>query len=481
MSYRTNISAILAAITLTACGSPGESEPAACTLCGDLNDIIGSIRSKTGSQSEMESWAIAAIERDTGIARVGEIDSAGLYTLTKLRTDMPQTLALLSPDYILTAVLSIASTTPGAVNQFIEVGKPNLPLLINSGTILEFQNFEGLTVTKDLAADADGDLEPDGMVSISGQNSALRGFGLQGFDLQGATPGPQPVDTDTDGNLNATDPDIDGDGLVNWLDSDDNGNGIRDVFDGDANGDLQNDKAPGANNTDLYFKEGVEYIAVQFEMAPKEDGSGNVTTLKFTTKVRDEVVPDAIQIRGAPSLIKDATYKVKDEQGNETVQAWNQQLFDDGNSDDGNPGDRIFAKRIDLAEAKSPRFFETIFFELAFGGESRYYVDFPYIFPDLKPSPVTAQYNAATRMVILLGNPFGPNIQDYSWVITVFNADGKNIWQSESVPATTRTFQIQENILVAGQTYKYSVAAMTLDKVPGYPAYTIHSKKYDVK
>ncbi len=481
MTYRRNIAAIIfASAALAGCGEPGETKSSPCSLCGDYNDVVGSIRSKTGSQSSQMAWALAAFEHDSGIARVAEIDNAGLYTFRQLNTDVPQTLALMTPDYILTAVLSITGTVPKSIRQYVDVDRASLPLLINNGPIIQFQNTDGLVVTRDLASDIDGDGIPEGSVSLGASSVATAAALHGGFNLQAAAP-PVPTDTDLDGAQNYNDPDIDGDGIINVLDPDDNGNGILDVFDGDANGDLLNDI--GAKNTDLYFNEGVEWVAVQFDMAPKDDGTGMRTTLKFTTKVRDNVTPDAIQIRGAPSMLNNATYEAKDDAGAVSVQAWNRQLFDDGVSEDNSKGDRIFAKRIDLAEAKAPRAHEAVFFQLVFNAASApYFIEFPYIFPNLKPAAVTAQYEKTSRTVLLLGNPFGPEIQDFIWLVNVYDANGVNLlWQSQPIPASNRQFPIQENIMVAGQTYKYSVSAQTLDKIPGYPAYTISSVKYEVK
>ncbi len=486
MTQRKHYKSILLSslLLVTACGGTGESKSAGCSLCGDLNDITGSIRSKTGSQAQMQGWVVAAFEHDTGIARVSDVDLAGLYTLRKVRTDVTQTLALLTPDYILTAVLSVPGTVDKTIRQFIKMDRPTLPLMINNGPIITFQNFDGITVKKDAASDQDGDGIPDGSVSLGASGGAGLtddlGENLAGFNLQTASTVPQNIDTDKDGVPNSRDPDIDGDGIINVLDPDDNGNGILDVFDGDANGDLANDTAPGANNTDLYFTQGVEYIAVQFDMSPKDDGSGNETTLKFTAKVRDEVTPDAVQIRGAPSLLNNATYIAKDNTGADSIQAWNRQLFDDGLSEDANPGDRTFAKRVTLADAKAPRAHEAVFFQLVFGGKAPYYVEFPYVFPDLKPAAITAQYESTSKTVLLIGNPFGNDIQDFIWTINVYDDTGHNIWQSKPIVGSTRQFAIQDNILEKGKAYKFSVAAQTLDKIQGYPAYTINSIKYDV-
>ncbi len=466
MAIKTLLKLNIVIALVMSCGSPGDKPVVTCALCGTLNDIRGSIGTKSGSQAQMVGWVVASFERDTGIARASEVDNAGLFTFGMLRTDQAQTLALLTPDYILQAVLSIPSGNEKAIQQFFTINKPILPKLINSGPILTFQNFEGIKVSKELAADQNGDQIPDGAQHI------------QGISL---TQSPAVTDTDLDGVPNFKDTDIDGDGVINVIDPDDDGDGIRDAFDGDQNSDLLNDSARNGDNFDLYFKEGVEWIAVQHESKPKDDGTGVDTTLKFSTKVRSDVTPNAVQIRGAPSLLNSATFYTPDASGTLTIQPWNRLLQDDGISEDSGANDRLFAKKVNLATGKAPRSYETVFFQLAFGTpEKPWYLEYPYIFPDVKTSTISAQYDPNTRTVLLVGNPFG-DVQDFVWIITVWDSKSNAIWTSQSVPGTTRQFQVQENILVTGETYKYSVVAQTLDKIPGYPAYTIHSIKYDLK
>lgn len=455
-----------ALVALNGCGRAGDKVVEACVLCGTMNDIRGSIGNKSGSQAQMAGWVVAMFETDTGLARVAEVDNAGLFTLVKVRTDKVQTLAMMTPDYILQAVLSMPGPNDKTISQFFTISKNTLPKLINNGPIITFQNFDGIKPTKDIASAQKGDGIPDGAAHIQGLSLVQQ---------------PSPVDTDQDGIPNYKDPDIDGDGVINWIDPDDDGDGIRDPFDADQNADLVNDSSPTGHNFDLYFKEGVEWISVQHESRPKEDGSAIDTTLKFSTKVRDDVTPFAVQIRGAPSLLNSATFMAPDVTGQLTVQPWNRLLADDGVSEDSGANDRLFAKKINLVSGKAPRSYETIFFQLAFGTkEAPWYVEFPYIFPDVKISTISAQYDPNTRTVLLVGNPFG-DVQDFIWTITVYDSKLTPVWTSAAVPGATRQFQVQENILVSGETYKYSVVAQSLDKIPGYPAYTVYSVKYDLK
>jgi hypothetical protein len=477
-----------AGLAVAACGRAGEADSVACALCGPRNDIRGSISSQNGSQAQMAGWVVTAFEKDTGIARVSEVDGAGLFTLQQSRTEKAQTLALLSPDYIVQSVLSIPNEkAPATIKQFFQYKSPNLPKLIHKGQIVSFQDFQGITVTKDLASDQDSNGVPDGSTSIDGDPTKLwegwqllaqAAAGEASFSLQAGA-----VDLDLDGTPNQKDPDIDGDGIINWLDPDDNGNGIRDPFDGDQNGDLENDAAPGQEDIDLYFKEGVEYVAVQFEMKPKADASGDETTLKFTTKIRKDVTPLSVQIRGAPSLLNGANFIAPDAAGVPTVVAWNRLLGDDGLSEDNSANDRIYSKKVVLEGSKTPRFHEVVFFQLVFGTPDKpWYMEFPYTFPDLRPSGITAQYEPNARAVLLIGNPFGDQIQDFVWAINIWDESlTKVLWTSQAQSGTVRQATIPENVLVADTVYKYTVVAQTMDKVPGFPAYTVHSPTYDLE
>lgn len=458
--------AIAVGLGALACGKAGEKAEEGCGICGPLADIRGSVAARSGSQSLMQGWVLATFEQETAISRVAEADNAGLFTLKQLRTDTAQTMALLTPDYILQAVLAVPGKTDKVLNQYFTVEKPTIPLLINNGPIISFQNLDGLKVAPGIIADQNGDGIPDGAPNI------------QGMSLSST---PAATDTDRDSIPNYRDGDIDGDGINNVIDPDDDGDGTLDVFDGDQNSDLVNDTAPGGSNTDLYFKEGVNWISVQYELRPKENSTDMETTIKFMTKVRDNVVPNAVQIRGAPSLLNAATYMAPDSAGNMTVQPWNRLLADDGLNEDSGAGDRLFARRVTLAAGKTPRAYETVFFQLTFGTvKSQWSMEFAYLFPPIKPAAITAQYDAVTRAVLIVGDPFS-GIQDYVWTITLWGSNNRAIWTSQAVPGNKRQFQVQENVLVPGESYKFSISAQSLDKIPGFPSYIVQSPKYDLK
>jgi hypothetical protein len=99
----------------------------------------------------------------------------------------------------------------------------------------------------------------------------------------------------------------------------------------------------------------------------------------------------------------------------------------------------------------------------------------------VKPAPINAAYDKSTKRVMLLGNPFG-EIQDYVWQIYVWDAtSGASVWNSRAIPGGTKQFNIKDQFIDSEGTYKFSVIAQSLDKIPSYPSYAIHSKKYDLK
>ncbi len=452
------------------------SRPAPLTLEATANTTLrGAIHDENGGGARtLQGWIVAAIERDTRIARVGEIDAAGLFTLPRVSTHRPQTLALLTPDYQLSAVLSIPNRTPSTIRQFFTTSARELPILINRGAIITFHNLDGLRVTRDLASDQNGDGVPDGSVSIGERPLESMAF------LDGRRD--SSVDFDMDGVPNERDTDIDGDGIMNVLDPDDNGNGVLDIFDPDANGDYVADATPGEADTDPFFVEGTEWISTQFAMRPRDDGDGFETSLTFITKVRDDVTPVAVAVRGAPSLLNGSYFISTSASGDPLMTAFNRLLADDGQSHDGRAGDGIFGRKVILQDGKEPRAHETLFFQLAFGPrESPWHLEFPFVFPDLRLDAISAQYDASTRTALLVGNPFG-EFQTFQWHAIVSNAaDGKVVWTSVDSSGQNRTMAIPEHIFTAGVDYKLELVAVVPDKIQGMPSYSVYSRKYDIE
>jgi hypothetical protein len=466
----TFVALFLAAI-LISCGTAGTGSGSSCGVCGADTDIKGSITSQFGSSAQMKGWVVVFIEKLTGISRVAEVDNAGLYSLRKVKSSVAQTIVLLSPDYIVQSVLSIPPKTQSpAIRQYFKINNSIIPQLIHKGPIIQFQEIVGISITNDLAADADSDSIPDGS---PGEAASLVQIG----DDMGSLNLIQYVDQDLDGTPNFKDTDIDGDGIANIVDSDDDGDKIRDVFDGDADGDLENDEL--TTKGDQFFLEGVDYIAVQYQKKPKTTGTGYDITLTFTTRVQDTVSPIAVQIRGAPTLLNNALQQTTNSEDEAAETVWNRLLLDDGLSQDKQAKDRIFGAQVALADGLAPRHHEVLFFQLVFGSASNpWYLEYPFAFPDITPGTVTASYASKTVTLLSLGakGPFG-DIDNFKWAVNLFDSEGVAQWSSEPTDGTTTSIVIPDNQLVSGNTYAYEVVAQVLAKVKGLPAYTIYSSQ----
>lgn len=438
------------------CGRRSSSEDsgggaATGSFAGSRVDVTGSIISQTGSQSQMQGWATALVERDSGIARVAEADSSGILKFSKASLEAAQTLVLLSPDYLVQSVLSIPSTKTNTIKQYFQMTKNTIPRLIQKGGIITFQNVDTLTVQDNTATDTNADGVPDGVASL-GLSYENHGFKLVS------------TDTDKDGLTNDLDTDIDGDGLINVIDTDDDGDGIADYVDADANGDSVTDSQQQVS--EQYFKAGLEYVAVQYTVTP------TTKTLKFVTKVRDGVTPKAVAVKGATSFLKDSTYTSSDG----TTGAWDYSLVDDGKSEDSGEKDLTYGRLVTLATGITPRNNQVVFFQLTMGeGTEKFVAEYPYMFPNVTPATPTTSYDTTTRTVTLAGDPFGASVQDFVWTVSVKNSDGTKVYESGATPGATRTLVIPANILMSGKTYTYKAVAQLLDKVSGVPAMAVHS------
>jgi hypothetical protein len=99
-------------LIIYACGGGGGGSESSETPTdtSTYTDVRGSILGVFGGQAQMAGWVLAAVERDTGVARVAEVDGNGIFVFQKVNTSIAHTLVLLSPNYIVTSVLSMEST-----------------------------------------------------------------------------------------------------------------------------------------------------------------------------------------------------------------------------------------------------------------------------------------------------------------------------------------------------------------------------------
>lgn len=441
-----------AQVAITSCGSRSSGGDdggggGGTSFSGNMQNLAGTITSQSGTPSQMKSWVVALMERDSGVARVADADSSGILRWNKVSFDSIQTAFLLSPDYLVQSVIALPSGKANTVKQYFQIGSSILPQLVQKGAGMSFRTFSGITVLDYTTIDVDADGNPDGVNSL--------GLTSRGANLSS-------VDTDKDGTTNDTDIDIDGDGLVNAIDGDDDGDGILDPLDADANGNGVSDSQETVGGA--YYSQGLEYFTVKYEQG------ASANTLLFLAKVRDGLSPASVKIRAPASLVDGAT-AIEGSSG-----AWDLTLVDDGANNDGAAKDLLYARKIQLAAGKVPRVNQMVFGQLTIGtGDSAFTIEYPWLFPNLSLSAITTSYDSASRVVTLSGNPFGAELQSFVWSVSLSNSDGLKVYESSALPGSTRTLTIPANIMQSGATYKYEAVAQTLDKIPGLPAMAVRS------
>ncbi|MBC7532587.1 MAG: hypothetical protein H7318_13510 [Oligoflexus sp.] len=450
-------------ILLAACGSGGKGDssgaPAPATpVVGTEVSVVGSIKSVSGSQSEMKDWVIAMINFDNSVSAVGTVNAAGNFTLNNVLSSERYTLVLLDPQYKLAAVLSIVGDKPKTIKQVFKFTGMQLPILVHNGPIINFTNLSGIAFEDPLAADSDSDGIPDGS-EVALANAI--------------------VDKDLDGVANGIDPDIDGDGLLNVFDLDDDGDSIADAFDTDANGDGVLDTTQDLG--DLYFKTMLQYGAVQVVQDTQTDGSFE-TSLLFTNKIRS-AKPTSIKVRGSSVLFENSTAIRIDASTGETVSApFDFALLDDGLNEDGASGDGTYVRRVKLAAGKLPKAKQMIFFQFAdeIGTDKTARTrELPFMIPDVVSGAISGGYDTATRSVTLTGAPFA-DVKTFKWTVGIYNSAGVKIFVSASIDGSAATYTIPANVLEAGSTYTAKIVATTPERLPSYPAWIVRSASFNL-
>ena len=474
-------------VGLNGCGNPGESLTTE-TGQGPFADIGGSIGTQSGRQRFMQGWAVALFDKEYQVARVSEVDEAGIFNLRHVFTNQSYTLAVFNPEYILTAVLSLPSRQEQFVHQYFNLDGNFLPKIVYKSQTLDFQTDQGIIIDeKSFTSDVNLDLIPDEVKTPDEVPApALMGTS-QGFANQAAFPLAGQVnnlDTDLDRIPNSRDSDLDGLGLLNTLDPDDDNDSIPDPFDLDANGDNINDE--GQDVLDNYFKIGVEWIAVSYEKEQQTDGS-SIGKMTFATKVRDKETPSGVQVRGPKALLEGAKLAT------DLAVDWDTSLVDDGNSSDGRGGDRIFARQIQLPTGKAPLPNQAMFIQLRYGDDpaTAWFREYPFVFPNnITLRDLVVLYIDATIQFNITQEPFAlpaaaPGteglVSDFYWSVSIFDATGESfLFDTERQNASTTSYALSAeelNQLENGVTYQYQVSVQTLSKVPSYPTFIVRTAK----
>lgn len=436
---------------LNSCSDDGDrAEPA-------IGDITGTIRSVSGSQSQLSGWTLSLFERDHGISRVSSVGSIGNYRFKNVRKDFVQGMALLDPDFKLSAILSQKSEKANRISHFFQTLRDDFPTLIHAGPTIAFSDISGIGWDENTTSvDDDGD-------GVAG--------GLETFL----------ADTDGDGRDNQSDADIDGDGLPNWFDLDDDGDSLIDVFDVDENGDETSNDSQTIGQT--FFGEGLSYISSQVIQTISQQGTVS-TNLLLLAKVSEEFQKGSfeVSIRGAESMFSGTKALVANsESGQIKPIAWDFSLVDDGLNNDGAAGDGVYARMLALGEGIVPLPRQMIFFRYGFKEQEKvtYYLEFPYLFPTLTVGAIAGLYDPAQQTFTRSGQPFD-NANGYVWSVDIFDATGKKIYSSASISGSKDTFKIPPNVIDNSKTYTAQVLAMTIGRIPSQPTWIIRSAPFSL-
>ena len=474
VSYPGHLRKILAGILLTGllsgCGpfvasGDGNSEDASAVY----QDVTGVIKSDTGDATELAGWVLVFVERDSGIARTSVIDVLGNYRVSSLAVNRPQTIALLSTTYHLESVLAMIGAETDKVHQFFTVDGNTLPTMVHNGSIVQFVDSQNLSFTSDVASDTDGNGIPDGIdgtvhLRLHGKKLALAAAAASSAST-GAAAG------------NYTSPDLDGDGLINVFDSDANGNGVLDIFDPDVDGDAMDDSAalihyPGSQ----YFPEGLDWIAVQvFQQMEPQDAI--TTTLQIAAKTKPGFSPAAVRVEGASELLSNAdVMTVNTTTGAQTRTSWDSTLATDSAATTG-----LYARTVALDGVKKPKANQLMFIVVDTNEDGVVLTrKYPFMFAAVTAGTITGSWNSATKSMTLGGTLFknfatGTAITDFKWSLHLFSSDNVEVFASDPIPGTTTSFVVPSTYLESGATYSAYLAARSLAKIAGYPAWVLKS------
>lgn len=485
------LSVSVGATFLHSCGNVGSEFDDPEDL-GTFRNIRGSITSQSGSQGDMAGWVLALIDKESQIARLAEIDNAGLFVFSHVFLKLEYTLALLSPSLVLRAVLSHPNPAdPTKIGQYFKITNGTvLPRIIQKGLVITWQETANINMLGIEVSDTDGDGVPEEVYSSLNTSSALLLHEekeiLQEGDKEEKHMTLTGQDADLDGINNELDSDIDGDGLINIFDHNDDGdvntNGIAliDEFDTDANGDLIADLLQERNSN--YFSRGAKWIVLKYELIPGS-GSGVFNRyLTFVTKVHPELPkkPQSVQIRRNPSfpLLDDASIETINADGQIVPLAWDGLLLDDGQSEDGGAGDGIYARRLKLKAGSTPTTNQVVSFQYFYGAWAQ---EFLYTFPPVSPLSPTPSYDSVSRSIIFNSSdsPFGTST-DFVWIIVVFEVQeddsNKVVYTSQPIIGSELGFTLPDNIMEVGNVYRYKVIAQSQEKITGFSVYKIESR-----
>lgn len=441
------MSLLLIFLFLWSCGKKEEEE--VIEEPSTIQDINGVISTFYGSSEDLRNWKLFLIEKGRGFGFLANISANGTFLLQQVDTVKDYTLILFSIDSQLASVLTLPTAEDPRLFQYFKPHLGHLPYIVYHGPKMTFGDDVEVTLDPYVPKDENKNGIPDGMDTIW----SLLGEAPNGNQVN-LTQDALSFDLDNDGINNYVDRDDDGDGLPDYLDSDSNANGTDDIFE---------------QSHDQYFDEGLDFVTATLEKADLS-ATNSEYALSFTVKVKDDYKFESMSLLGPSSLFENAT-SVKSDLSEE---AWNGELYDDGNHGDLKKGDSFYSVKIRLPVAELPRRYQTFFVKLVVLEEDGTLMEhyYPQNLPDVTLGTITA--TASSNVVSISGEPLGADIA-FTWTVLVFDRNSNMLFSSKEIDSTTTSFAFPNFVLPARSDLTTKVIAISPQRIEGYPSYRVHS------
>ena len=423
---------------------------------GLIGSISGYIQTTFGSGGEFANWKLFLMQKSTNKGYLAQINALGEFKFDNVEDNKSYTLYLFNPDYQIASALSLKTNHSGAIGRYFEPEEGRLPYLIIKGQTMTFNEPNELSVDDSyLIADNDDNSIPDTVAPFWNLTDEAS---IEFLESQ--------FDRDGDGITNIFDNDDDNDLIVDLIDEDSNDDGIKDLY---------------AASHDHYYPGDIEMFSSSIERHEQADGSF-INYLSIRARAAAGLSVKQIKILGPESVLNGSVGINTNSDGSQGEFGWEGALYDDGTHFDMATDDRVYATKLRLANSL-PRRFHCIFLELV-----SEYADLDKKGEDVKKEHksyygrgihttelgnITASIDE-NNLVSISGEPF-PEALTYEWTLLIYDANGRTIYESQTLPSNTASLQLPTQALPEENNLSYKVVASTVQRTSGYPEYSVHS------
>ena len=423
---------------------------------GLIGSITGYIQTTFGSGGEFANWKLFLMQKSTNKGYLAQINALGEFSFSNVEDEKSYTLNLFNPDYQIASALSLKTDHAGAIERYFNPKPGRLPYLIIKGQTMTFNQPNELSVDDSyLVSDVDDNAVPDGVAPFW---SLTDKASIEFLNTQ--------FDRDGDGITNIFDNDDDNDLIADLIDEDSNDDGIKDLY---------------AASHDHYYPGDIEMFNSGIERHEQADGTF-IHYLTMRARAANDLSVKSIKILGPESVLSGGVGINTNPDGTQGEFRWEGDLFDDGTHFDMATGDSVYAAKLRLANFL-PRRFHCIFLELASEytdldeeGENVVKQHTSYYGRGIHTTElgnITASIDD-NNLVSISGEPF-PEALAYEWTLLIYDANGRTIYESQTLPSSTISLQLPTQALPQASDLSYKVVASTFQRTAGYPEYSVHS------